>query len=184
MTLVTFAQPVPDRSVSVVPAGGNSIKVTVSGPGYYGWRPIPTGQLFGAATTTVQDLANQYAPHPNSRGRAGTPTTSTMIVEVQAYDESGGRSGDFAWTTIAGHTYRLTPTFPAARGGSGGSPIVEWTTAGGGIELPSQSQLRLRISELDYYRYADEGLPAAVNTNQRRPFVAHIPVRGGLISKP
>jgi hypothetical protein len=184
VTLVTFAQPVPDRSVSVVPAGGNSIKVTVSGPGYYGWRPIPTGQLFGAATTMVQDLANKYAPHPNSRGRDGAPATSTMIVEVQAYDESSGRSGDFAWTTIAGHTYRLTPTFPAAHGGSGGSPIIEWTTAGGGIELPSQSQLRLRISELDYYRYADEGLPAAVNTNQRRPFVAHIPIRGGLISKP
>ncbi len=183
VSLVTFAQPVPDRSVSVVPGGGNSVKVTVSGPAYYGWRPIPTGQQFDPNTTTVLDVANNYALHPNSRGRAGAPATSTMIVEVQTYDTSSGRSGDFAWRTVTGHTYRLTPTFPAAPGGKGGSPIVEWTTAGGGIELPSQSQLRLRISELDYYRYADEGLPAAVNTNQRRPFVAYVPVRGGLISR-
>jgi hypothetical protein len=183
VTLVTFAQPVPDRSVSVVPAGGNSVKVTVSGPAYYGWRPIPTGQEFDPNTTTVLDGANKYAPHPNSRGRAGAPATSTMIVEVQTYDTSSWRSGDFAWSTIPGHTYRLTPTFPGAQGGSGGSPIVEWSTPGGGIKLPSGSNLRLRISELDYYRYADEGMPAAVNTNQRRPFVAYVPVRGGLISR-
>jgi hypothetical protein len=36
--------------------------------------------------------------------------------------------------------------------------------------------MRLRISELDYYRFRSAGTPTAVDTSFRRPFVALIPL--------
>jgi hypothetical protein len=183
VTLVTFAQPVADRTVVVTQLTRDSLNITVTGPAYYGWRPVANGMTFDPNGNTVYDIDNPYAAHPNSAvppGLRGSNETSTMIVEVQHSDTSTGLSGDFAWTTVPGLTYRLGPTFPAESGG-GGDPIVEWTKAGtlgrGGIDLPTDlGPLRLRISELDYYPYATEGLPKAINTEQRRPFVAFIPV--------
>ena len=171
-TLVTFAQPVPDRSVTVV-RNRNALTVTVSGPGYYGWRSVPASTGFPGTAPTVQDDGNPDAAHPNSDGR-GSDETSTMIVEVQKYDTAGGRSGDFAWTTVPASTTRLTPTFSKDSAG-GGNPIVDWT--GHTIDLPTGAgPYRLRISELDYYPYSSAGLPKAVDTTLRRPFVAHLPL--------
>ena len=171
-TLVTFAQPVPDRSVTVV-RNRNALTVTVSGPGYYGWRSVPASTGFPGTAPTLQDDGNPDAAHPNSDGR-GSRETSTMIVEVQKYDTAGGRSGDFAWTTVPASTTRLTPTFSEDSAG-GGNPIVDWT--GHTIDLPTGAgPYRLRISELDYYPYSSAGLPKAVDTTLRRPFVAHLPL--------
>ena len=90
-TLVTFAQPVSDRSVSVVRNSDGTFNVTVSGPGYYGWRPISSDP---SKSSTVQDSDNKYALHPNTgNGSGGTKATSTMVVEVQQYDESAGYGG-------------------------------------------------------------------------------------------
>jgi hypothetical protein len=167
VSLVTFAQPVADRSVAVTTISANEsttmLNVTVSGPSYLGWRPVPDAN----PAATLNDRANRYAPHPNSDGK-GTKSTSTMIVEVQAFDATNEFGGDFAWSTIPGSIHRLTPGFTDA-------PNIEWTSPVGGIAVPLNTQQhRLRISELDYYPYADDGLPATIGTAQRRSFVAHI----------
>jgi hypothetical protein len=152
VALVTYAQPVPDRTVEVL--GEEPCRVTVRGPAYYGWRP-PAGQV---------DRENPDAEHPNGVG-GGSMATSTMVVEVQEQNDENGFSGDLAWSTVAGYVSSLTPNF--------GENEVEWTNPNG-IKLPSTSKpLRLRISELDYY--GDGPLPAQIDTSQRRTFVCLIP---------
>jgi hypothetical protein len=44
------------------------------------------------------------------------------------------------------------------------------------ISDPSQPKLRLRISELDYFRYHDHSAPTEVSTLYRRPFVCLLPI--------
>jgi hypothetical protein len=168
-TLVTFAQPVPDRSVTIIEhkaaaskgqpvAAGNNVTltVTVTGPGYYGWRPYPKGDV---------DVNNPYALHPNSGG-GGNLATSTMLVEVQSSGEEAPFTGDFGWKTVA--TYRLTASFADP-------PGVTWTSSA--ISVNKSLTQRLRISEVDYYPYTSStSVPSAINTSLRRPFVAHIPL--------
>jgi hypothetical protein len=152
VALVTYAQPVADRTVEV--KGEEPAYVTVRGPAYSGWRPA------GA----VYDRNNPDAEHPNSN-EMGSKTTSTIVVEVQEQNDENGFSGDLAWATVAGYTSSLTPTFFEGE--------AEWNSPKG-IKLPETSKpLRLRISELDYY--GDGPLPAQIDTNQRRSFVCLIP---------
>jgi hypothetical protein len=152
VALVTYAQPVPDRTVEV--RGEEPAFVTVRGPAYYGWRP-PAGQV---------DRENPDAEHPNGVG-GGSRTTSTMVVEVQEQNDENGFGGDLAWSTVAGYVSSLTPTFDETE--------VEWASPNG-IKLPKTSKpLRLRISELDYY--GDGPLPAQIDTSRRRTFVCLIP---------
>lgn len=173
-TLVTYAQPVSDRSVTAVVDPDGSIRVTVRGPAYYGFRPAPFAVEDGAIVPNptepwVHDRYNNYAEHPNSDG-AGTRATSTMIVELQQYDDSDGFSGDFGWKTRGQVT--LQPDLD-------GSAVVNWTTTTDAtLHLPpsvARSSLRLRISELDYFPFKDL-TPTAIDTTWRRPFVAHIPL--------
>ena len=184
VTLATFAQPVANRSVSVTQdksdSSGRSVFVTVSGPGYYGFRPP------NPKTAAVQvDSDNPYSAHTYSTdpGFVGGVASSTMIVEVQVQDTSTGLSGDLAWTAAPGlGPVMLTPSFK-------GQNEVVWSRSSSleaqplGLVLPaalgSGTPMRLRISELDYYAFeGSEGrvTPAAVNTSFRRPFVALIPI--------
>ena len=92
VVLAGFAQPVPDRLVSVVAnaadATNSSVFVSVSGPGYYGWRP-PTD----SSAPVQSDYLNLYAPRPYSGNPGNDQSSSTMIVEVQVQDEGSGLSG-------------------------------------------------------------------------------------------
>jgi hypothetical protein len=167
-TLVTYAQPVPDRSISVVNDGSGFVLVTVSGPGYYGWRPAPANDPLNH-----HDIYNTDARHPNSDGK-GANTTSTMLVEVQEFSDVDGFTGDFGWKSRAG-AVALVPHFS-------GTSIVEWNCVNANgpqpidVSASDGQQLRLRISELDYYSTADQGVPTTADTSFRRPFVAHIPL--------
>jgi hypothetical protein len=179
VVLAGFAQPVPDRLVSVVAdtadATNSSVFVSVSGPGYYGWRPP------NPSSAHVQsDYQNAYAPRPYSGNPSSDRSSSTMIVEVQVQDESSGLSGDLGWQQAPGlPPVMLTQTFE-------GTNEVIWSLSGGidfkapAIQLPaplgSSTPMRLRISELDYYPFRSAGVPAAVDTSFRRPFVALIPL--------
>ncbi|HTX01659.1 MAG TPA: hypothetical protein VMD59_22945, partial [Acidimicrobiales bacterium] len=176
VTLCTFCQPVPDRTVTVTENSFDPVKssviVTVTGPGYYGFRPP------NPASASVQDdWENEYALQPYSTGR-GTRATSTIVVEVQVQDTSFGLSGDLAWTVAPGfEPMALTPVFE-------GADEISWNTPNDlrGIPLPyplsSATPMRLRISELDYFPFNEyeSGAPATVDTSLRRPFVVHIPV--------
>jgi hypothetical protein len=178
VAVATFAQPVANRSVSVTSNANDktnsSVFVSVSGPGYYGWRPPNTNPL---STTQQLDMENTYALHPYTSG--GMRASSTMIVEVQTLDTSSGLSGNLAWVTAPENArVMLAQTF-------GGSNEVTWGLgASEAIQLPaalgSSTSMRLRISELDYYPFYEGGstpvTPAAVNTTFRRPFVAFIPI--------
>jgi hypothetical protein len=162
VTLASFAQPVANRSVSVT-EGGNAqtVTVTVSGPGYYGYRPVRSG-------ATQHDVDNPDAEHPYSYSpKPGNKTSSMMIVEVQSQDTSKGLSGELAWATVKG-----TTPVPLEAKFSGG-PEVTWT---GPVRLPapysSSRPLRLRISEVDY----PTSTPRVVNASLRRPFVAFVPL--------
>lgn len=182
----TFAQPVPDRSVSVVTdtadKTGKTVLVTVTGPAYQGWRPPE--DLGGE--TIQYDANNPYAPsNPSIYGSdidetIGTLHTSTMVVEVQIQDEvlnKLGIEGDLAWQTTGTGPVLLPPTFS-------GEVFVTWGGTGtiggpsGAVVLPapvtSTTKMRLRISEIDYY--ASDTAPAIVDTTFRRPFVTLIPL--------
>ncbi|HTV11954.1 MAG TPA: hypothetical protein VME20_08825 [Acidimicrobiales bacterium] len=163
VTLATFAQPVVNRAVSVTKGpGANTVKVTVTGPGYYGYRPLERGKA-------QIDVDNPGSEHPYSAGpypasSPGTKTTSMMLVEVQAQDTSKGLSGELAWTRLEG-----TSPVPLAESFSGG-PEVTWS---GVVRFAQPSKpLRLRISEIDY----PTAVPGAVNSSLRRTFVAFIPL--------
>lgn len=139
VVLATFAQPVPDRSVSVVPnpndPTGLSVLVSVTGPAYQGWRAPMT---FGASPpfVTQYDQNNPNAP-VDTTIYGGTPsvddgklTTSTMVVEVQIQNEvynKLGLEGDLAWETTSQGPVLLPPTFS-------GDVYVTWgaSSVGGG----------------------------------------------------
>jgi hypothetical protein len=176
----TFAQPVPDRSVSVITDSadntGRTLFVTVTGPAYQGWRPPSSAT---DDPTKQYDANNYYAPqNPTIYGAnaytAGTQHTSTMVVEVQIQDEnlnSMGIEGDLAWRTVDTGPVLLPPTFS-------GQTVVTWGGAAAAVGLPapvtSTTKMRLRISEIDYYQ--DNQAPQVVNTSFRRPFVSLIPL--------
>jgi hypothetical protein len=190
VVLATFAQPVPDRSVSVVAntadKTGLSVLVSVTGPAYQGFRPPefledqPYNEQF--------DANNAFAPsNPSIYGSnidiaVGQQSTSTMVVEVQIQNEvynKLGLEGDLAWETTSQGPVRLTPTFT-------GEVYVNWGAAPGNsapgsgavVQLPatiaSGTKMRLRLSELDYYQGSEA--PATVDNTYRRPFVALIPL--------
>ena len=168
VVVATFAQPVVDRSVTMVRLSPTTLRVTVAGPAYRGFRPLPSDG--SPLTDSVGDAENPGAAHPYSQPkRAPTgPVTSMMVAEVQVYDTASGLIGDLAWVHYASvkSTY-LSPTFT-------GSDAV-WT---GSITLPDglgpSTKLRLRVSELDYT--AGDVAPKKVDTTFRRPFVAHLPI--------
>jgi hypothetical protein len=185
----TFAQPVPDRSVSVITdtadKTGKSLFVTVTGPAYQGWRP-PAVYGPGAGVGVQYDANNFYAPqNPSIYGAdivetVGTLHTSTMVAEVQIQSEvlnKLGIEGDLAWETTSTGPVLLPPTFS-------GEVFVTWGgsasagTGAGVVVLPepvtSTTKMRLRISEIDYF--ADDTAPAVVDTTFRRPFVTLIPL--------
>lgn len=179
VTLCTFAQPVADRFVSVVAAAGDpsnsSVNVHVNGPGYYGWRP-PNPKSAATQLDRLNPYASQVISPPESG--VGSRSSSTMVVEVQVPDTSNGLSGELAWRTVPSFgPVMLTQSFDGANGVNwdyldlGGFPAPIPLPAPLGSEIP----MRLRISELDYYPF-EEGPPEVVNTNYRRPFVAHIPI--------
>jgi hypothetical protein len=186
VVMATFAQPVPDRAVSVVTDAsdktGQTVIVTVTGPGYQGFRP-PIA--LGSDPTLQYDGDNLYAPqNPSIYGAGivnteGTLHTSTMVAEVQIQSEvlnKLGLSGDFGWET-SGEPVVLTPSFSGQVYVTWGGPGAQ---AGGGglVPLPypvtSTNKMRLRISEIDYY--TGQGAPAVVNNTFRRPFVSLIPL--------
>ena len=181
----TFAQPVPDRSVSVVTdtadATGKTVLVTVTGPAYQGWRP--PADLGGEVIQ--YDANNPYAPsNPSIYGSdidetVGTLHTSTMVVEVQIQDQvlnKLGIEGELAWQTTSTGPVLLPPSFS-------GEVFVTWGGSSpggssGAVVLPhpvtSTTKMRLRISEIDYY--TGDTAPAVVDTSFRRPFVTLIPL--------
>ncbi len=119
MVTATFAQPVPDRSVSVVTdtadKTGKTVVVTVTGPAYQGWRPPAD---LGGQEVIQYDADNQFAPsNPSIYGSdidetVGTLHTSTMLVEVQIQNEvlnKLGIEGDLAWQTTTTGPVRLSP---------------------------------------------------------------------------
>ena len=183
VALATFAQPVPDRSVIVLPntadATHSSVLVTVSGPGYQGFRPP---QSIGGTPGLEYDPQNYYAPE-DSRiygtdivNTLGTEHSSTVVAEVQIQNPALnklGLIGELAWETLGTPT-RLAPTF-------GSDTIVTWGTTpskknNGLVKLPhptsSTVKMRLRISEIDYYQGSTA--PSTIDTSLRRPFVSII----------
>ncbi|MGO9911698.1 MAG: hypothetical protein ACLPQS_11120 [Acidimicrobiales bacterium] len=163
VSLATFAQPVVDRVVSVVKSGPQTVRVSVTGPAYQGFRPL-TAEDAGA--TTIQDLDNDFAIREYT-DLGGQPVTSTMVVDIQIQDPAGtGLPGELSWT-VASSPVVLSPTYEAT--------IATWT---GTVTLPypigDATPMRARVSELDYY--TGSSAPAAVDTSLRRSFVAHIPI--------
>lgn len=165
VTLATFAQPVAGRAISVTRGNDDrTVSVTVTGPGYYGYRPVQPG-------TVQYDVQNPDAEHPFSAppfpaSTPGRQTTSMMLVEVQAQDTSKGLSGELAWAVVEGTSpVALDATFS-------GGPIVTWS---GTVPLPgpyTSGGLRLRVSEVDY----PTTTPTVVDASLRRPFVALVPL--------
>jgi len=185
VVLATFAQPVPDRSVSVLPNSSDktnkSVLVSVTGPAYHGWR---TPQNFGGSTQIQYDENNTWAPQdPATYGvdmavAQGKRHTSTVVVEVQTQSSvlnKMGLSGDLAWETV-GAPVRLPATFSSyvdvTWGATSTSPRL------GVVNVPyavtGTTKMRLRISEIDYYE--GTGAPTTVDTSLRRPFVSIIPI--------
>jgi hypothetical protein len=170
ISLVTIAQPVPDRQVTVT-ADSSGISVEVTGTAYYGWRHATS------LSTDVVDRTNATATHPNSTG-GGSPATSTMVVEVQEYDDSTGFTGDLAWKTVPGYTVALVPQFKGATG-STMSWVSGTSSKKGPVKVPlTFTPMRFAISEIDYYGPPDAALPAVIDTTHRRSFVVHIPISG------
>jgi hypothetical protein len=188
VVLTTFAQPVPDRTVSVITDTadhtGRTLVVTVTGPAYQGWRPPST---LGPDPTQQYDTNNRFAPqNPSIYGSnigetVGTQQTSTMVAEVQIQDENlnnMGIEGDLAWRTTGFGAVLLPPTFS-------GETVVTWgghaaaAKGEGVVKLPapvtSSTKMRLRISEIDYYDQRED-LLKTVDFKFRRPFVSHIPL--------
>lgn len=185
VTLASFCQPVPDRNVSVVENSNDktnqSVLVTVTGQGYYGFRPINSAQDEGTTPAQLQyDSENAYALHPDGDGR-GNQASSTIVVEVQVQDTSSGLTGDLSWIPAPGLSpVMLQQSFNGTNEVSWNPPFIPGTLVPKGIELPyplggGQPPMRLRISELDYYPFLN-GAPSQVDTRLRRPFVVHIPI--------
>jgi hypothetical protein len=188
VVMATFAQPVPDRAVTVVANSADkshtSVLVSVTGPGYQGWRT----PIFEGNDPTVQyDADNKWAPQNPSiyNGHVialdGSQHTSTIVVEVQVQDpvllKSGfGTNSEMVWKA-AKAPVELAPSFS-------GEVFVTWGSTkpslhgSGVVTLPaalgSTTKMRLRISEIDYYEGASA--PTTVNTNLRRPFVTFVDI--------
>jgi hypothetical protein len=123
VVLATFAQPVANRFVSVTQnkndSTGRYVLVSVSGPGYYGFRPP------NPKTAAVQvDSENPYSAHTYSTdpGDIAGVASSTMVVEVQVQDTTTGLTGDLAWTAArpcacASVSSTTTPTRGPKEGG-------------------------------------------------------------------
>jgi hypothetical protein len=190
VSLATFAQPVPNRTVTLVPDPvTNRALVTVTGPGYQGFRPatesggaeVPpfnfqTPLPSPAPAGEVTDIDNSFAPDFYSKPLTpGAAVTSTMVLEVQVRNanliSAGVPEGDLTWLTEPGGTPVVMQSFFEANG------MVKWF---GIIDLPVPlgtevpGQQRVRVSEIDYY--TGEGAPSQVDTTLRRPFICHIPV--------
>ena len=170
VVVATFAQPVVDRSVSVVTRSSTSFNVSVSGPTYLGSRPY-VEQVADPSPTVVRDQDNLGARHPYSPGSGGPtkPVPSMMVAEVQVQDTTGGLVGDLAWMPLKGTSpVRLAPTVSG--------PMATWS---GDVVIPAnidaKAKLRLRISELDYQ--TGDVAPNRIDNRYRRPFVAHLPIR-------
>jgi hypothetical protein len=174
ITTATIAQPVPDRFVTVIDNkadhGHRSVYVTVSGPGYQGWRPpLPTDPALGSGVQV--DGSNVYSPQIYDDGTAGSEHSSTMAVDVQLQNGNNGLTGNLGWTTV-GKPVRLPVTF-------GAEATVTWGGKPAGlVKLPQattgHTKMRLRISELDFY--PDGALPALIDSSIRRPFVTFVPL--------
>lgn len=189
----TICQPVPDRTVVVVPTGssGKEVLVAISGPAYQGFRPpnpnAVTKELHKSGNVYYEyDGDNAFAPsNPDIykselKYTVGKEHTSTMVVQVQVQSPVLNKMGledDLAWEPT-GSSFRLPATFFA------GNTTVIWGSTDRSsskavvVSLPdsvtSSTKMRLRISELDYYTGSDA--PDAINSQYRRPFVALIPL--------
>jgi len=90
------------------------------------------------------------------------------VVEVQVQNTSQGLSGDLAWAPAPG-------TSPVLMDAIFEQSTVVWASD---VTLPKPiggpTKMRLRISEIDFYQ--STSAPTSVDTTQRRPFVAHIPI--------
>jgi hypothetical protein len=170
VALATFTQPVSNRAVSVVNVPEQqSVRVTVEGPSYQGYRPADAQ---GDNGPTIEDTLNDYWLHPYSDFQ-GTPVPSTIVVEVQVQDTTVF-SGDLAWQVLPGSSPVMLEPFMQGS-------LTLWS---GSIELPyaigqGPYAMRLRVSEIDYYTVEEPPItaPAAVDTSFRRPFVCHIPIQ-------
>ena len=170
VVVATFAQPVVDRSVSVVARSVSSFAVSVSGPSYLGFRAY-TETPGDPSPQTIRDQDNLGARHAYSPGSGGPmkPVTSMMVAEVQVQDTSGGLIGDLAWMSLKGTTpIRLVPAVSGS--------VASWS---GDVVIPAnvdaKAKLRIRLSELDYV--SGDTAPSRIDNRYRRPFVAHIPIR-------
>jgi hypothetical protein len=180
VTTATIAQPVPDRLVVVLQnpkdANNASVLVSVTGPGYQGWRAPTHLYTDSHGHKYVKDGDNPNSPQIYDTGGIGSEHTSTMAVDVQVHDTSHGFEGELAWKTV-GRPFRLRPQFS-------GSTTVEWGGIGGNVDrqglvdlphaLTSSTKMRLRISEIDFH--PGNEAPAKIDTSLRRPFVAFIPL--------
>lgn len=174
-TTAMIAQPVPDRMVTAVldhrDHKHQTVTVTVSGPGYDGWRP-PVDVKRGAWAPTQKDADNPWSPPKYStKDAVGSRHTSLMAVDVQVYEPSDGLSGDFGWRTI-GTSTTLRPGFSSTNEITWGGAKKE-----GNVKLPhavtSKKRMRLRVSEVEFHNGTSAG---KVSSSQRRPFVTFLPL--------
>ncbi len=173
VALATFTQPVVDRAVTVLEKSPTVLKVTVSGPGYHGYRPAPeitASNQNPTPTRVVNDYDNLFAPDYYDGRTPRAMATSLMAAELQWQDTSSGLTGELSWTTVPG----ADPTVLTASM-SAGSVQVAWSAIMNlPVSLTSGRRLRLRISEIDYYPSLTP--PTTIDTTLRRPFVVHIPL--------
>jgi hypothetical protein len=112
-------------------------------------------------------------------------------AEIQVLDPSSPLTGELGWVSYQNvdPSYApivLTPNFDFYAPGSPQN-TVRWehldpfnASTLQSIALPfplgGSTKMRLRISELDYFRYQDQPAPSSVDTSYRRPFVCLLPV--------
>jgi hypothetical protein len=200
--LASFCQPVPGRVVEVIgdtsDATDSSVFVNVTGPAYFGFRPPNDASFYQSSYDPPEyqhDLGNEYAPQPFSSLGDDTPSTSTIMVEIQvpiqSVDPSSPLTGDLGWVSYQNVDPNFPPVMLTANfdfyAPSTPHNTVRWElldpenpTELQSIVLPfslnGTTKMRLRISELDYYHYRDLGAPLEVNTGFRRPFVCLLPI--------
>jgi hypothetical protein len=168
VVVATYAQPVADRSVSISPVSPTLLRVEVDGPAYQGFRPASLNVGDGTVGE-LDDINNPWSTDPYSLpAHPNPPSTSAMVVEVQVQNTSQGLSGDLAWAPAPG-------TSPVLMDAIFEQSTVVWASD---VTLPKPiggpTKMRLRISEIDFYQ--STSAPTSVDTTQRRPFVAHIPI--------
>ncbi|HTW97309.1 MAG TPA: hypothetical protein VMD59_00950, partial [Acidimicrobiales bacterium] len=198
--LASFCQPVPGRIVEVIgdtsDPTDSSVFVNVTGSGYFGFRPPNDGSYADSYPPPEyqHDLSNRYAPQPFSYNGSTEPQTSTVMVEIQVpiqtVDPSSPLTGDLGWISYQNVDSSYEPIMLTANFNfyAPGTPhnTVRWelldpaNNSLRSITLPyslnGTTKMRLRISELDYYRYLDLGAPTTIDTTYRRPFVCLLPL--------